>query len=49
MNLVTDEFTHFIFKNLLAMFYIIGLGLSDEKDVSLRGLEVSKLSRHSVP
>jgi diphthamide biosynthesis methyltransferase len=23
------------------MFFIIGLGLSDEKDVTLRGLEVS--------
>ena len=25
---------------LIAMFYIIGLGLSDEKDVTVRGLEV---------
>jgi diphthamide biosynthesis methyltransferase len=24
------------------MFYIIGLGLSDEKDISLRGLEVPR-------
>jgi diphthamide biosynthesis methyltransferase len=23
------------------MFYIIGLGLSDEKDITIRGLEVS--------
>ena len=25
---------------LLKMFYIIGLGLSDEKDITVRGLEV---------
>jgi precorrin-2 methylase len=25
------------------MFYIIGLGLSDEKDITLRGLEVIQL------
>ena len=25
------------------MFYIIGLGLSDEKDITLRGLEVMQL------
>jgi diphthamide biosynthesis methyltransferase len=24
------------------MFYIIGLGLSDEKDITLRGLEVTQ-------
>jgi diphthamide biosynthesis methyltransferase len=25
------------------MFYIIGLGLSDEKDITLRGLEVNNV------
>ena len=24
------------------MFYIIGIGLSDEKDITLRGLEVTR-------
>lgn len=27
------------------MFYIIGLGLSDEKDITIRGLEVSCLGQ----
>lgn len=25
------------------MFYVIGLGLSDEKDITVKGLEVSNL------
>lgn len=25
------------------MFYVIGLGLSDEKDITVKGLEVSSL------
>ena len=29
------------------MFYIIGLGLSDEKDITLRGLEVGHTPLHS--
>lgn len=30
------------------MFYLIGLGLYDEKDVTLRGMEVSR-DRRSFP
>ena len=29
------------------MFYVIGLGLCDEKDITVRGLEVSSLEHHS--
>ena len=31
-----------------AMFYIIGLGLSDEKDITLRGLEVNNARTGSL-
>lgn len=30
------------------MFYVIGLGLSDEKDITLRGLEVCRNSHMAV-
>lgn len=31
------------------MFYIIGLGLCDEKDITLRGLEVTVALSYPVP
>jgi hypothetical protein len=31
-------FTHIVI--IIAMFYIIGLGLADEKDITIKGLEV---------
>ena len=31
------------------MFYIIGLGLCDEKDITVRGLEVGALSAQACP
>jgi diphthamide biosynthesis methyltransferase len=30
------------------MFYIIGLGLCDEKDITVRGLEVSDYKRDKI-
>lgn len=28
-------------RTIIAMFYIIGLGLADEKDITIKGLEVT--------
>ena len=35
--------SHLQSKELANMFYIIGLGLCDEKDITVRGLEVRVL------
>ena len=42
-SLLLDNFESSILsKSLITMLYLVGLGLSDEKDITVRGLEVVK-------
>lgn len=39
-------FRHYLISSSASMFFVIGLGLSDEKDVTLRGLEVTSTAKY---